>query len=432
MSIMKTLETRNGELYLGGASVASLAKKYGTPLYLMDEGEIRANCMRYESAMRKYYGENAIVLYASKAFSCKAIYRTVRDCGLGCDVVSGGELYTALAAGMEPEKIFFHGNNKTEREIREALTAGVGRIVLDSSFELGTVDRIAAELGVTAKVSVRVKPGIDAHTHDFIATGKIDSKFGVALENGEAIAFIGEILRAPHTELCGLHCHIGSQIFDTRPFVRAAEVMMAFIAEIRDTYGYTVGELNVGGGVGIKYLDSHDPLTIEENVKNTAEAVLSAAERCGLPAPRLCMEPGRSIVGDAGLTVYTVGSVKEIKNVRNYASVDGGMTDNPRFALYEAAYEAVLPCRPDAARDTVYTIAGRCCESGDILIRDISLPSLTPGELLCVLSTGAYNYSMASNYNRVPRPPVVFIRDGEDREVIRRETYADVMSKDLD
>ncbi|MBO5646319.1 MAG: diaminopimelate decarboxylase, partial [Clostridia bacterium] len=232
---MKTLETRNGELYLGGASVASLAKKYGTPLYLMDEGEIRANCMRYESAMRKYYGENAIVLYASKAFSCKAVYRTVRDCGLGCDVVSGGELYTALAAGMEPEKIFFHGNNKTEREIREALTAGVGRIVLDSSFELGTVDRIAAELGVTAKVSVRVKPGIDAHTHDFIATGKIDSKFGVALENGEAIAFIGEILRAPHTELCGLHCHIGSQIFDTRPFVRAAEVMMAFIAEIRDT-----------------------------------------------------------------------------------------------------------------------------------------------------------------------------------------------------
>ncbi|MBO5646480.1 MAG: diaminopimelate decarboxylase, partial [Clostridia bacterium] len=192
------------------------------------------------------------------------------------------------------------------------------------------------------------------------------------------------------------------------------------------------GELNVGGGVGIKYLDSHDPLTIEENVKNTAEAVLSAAERCGLPAPRLCMEPGRSIVGDAGLTVYTVGSVKEIKNVRNYASVDGGMTDNPRFALYEAAYEAVLPCRPDAARDTVYTIAGRCCESGDILIRDISLPRLTPGELLCVLSTGAYNYSMASNYNRVPRPPVVFIRDGEDREVIRRETYADVMSKDLD
>lgn len=432
MSIMKTLETRNGELYLGGASVAKLAKKYGTPLYLMDEGEIRANCMRYESAMRKYYGENAIVLYASKAFSCKAIYRTVRDCGLGCDVVSGGELYTALAAGMEPEKIFFHGNNKTEREIREALSAGVGRIVLDSSFELGTVDRIAAELGVTAKVSVRVKPGIDAHTHDFIATGKIDSKFGVALENGEAIEFIGEILRAPHTELCGLHCHIGSQIFDTRPFVRAAKVMMGFIAEIRETYGYTIGELNVGGGVGIKYLDSHDPLTIEENVRNTAEAVLAAADQYGLPAPRLCMEPGRSIVGDAGLTVYTVGSVKEIKNVRNYASVDGGMTDNPRFALYEAAYEAVLPCRPDAVRDTVYTVAGRCCESGDILIRDITLPKLTPGELLCVLSTGAYNYSMASNYNRVPRPPVVFIRDGEDREVIRRETYADVMAQDLD
>ena len=432
MSIMKTLETRNGELYLGGASVASLAKKYGTPLYLMDEGEIRANCMRYESAMRKYYGENAIVLYASKAFSCKAVYRTVQDCGLGCDVVSGGELYTALSAGMEPEKIFFHGNNKTEREIREALSAGVGRIVLDSSFELGTVDRIAAELGVTAKVSVRVKPGIDAHTHDFIATGKIDSKFGVALENGEAMAFIGEILRAPHTELCGLHCHIGSQIFDTRPFVRAAEVMMGFIADIRETYGYTVGELNVGGGVGIKYLDSHDPLTIEENVRNTAQAVLAAAERFGLPAPRLCMEPGRSIVGDAGLTVYTVGSVKEIKNVRNYASVDGGMTDNPRFALYEAAYEAVLPCRPDAERDTVYTVAGRCCESGDILIRDITLPKLTPGELLCVLSTGAYNYSMASNYNRVPRPPVVFIRDGEDREVIRRETYADVMAQDLD
>ncbi|MBR3692479.1 MAG: diaminopimelate decarboxylase [Clostridia bacterium] len=432
MNIMKTLETKNGELLLGGASVSKLAKEYGTPLYLMDEEEIRANCLRYENAIRKYYRGEALVLYASKAFSCKAIYRTVRECGLGCDVVSGGELYTALAAGMEPERIFFHGNNKTETEIREALSAGVGRIVLDSAEELRTVDRVAAELGVRAAVSVRIKPGIDAHTHDFIATGKIDSKFGVALETGEAKAFIGEILQAKHTDLCGLHCHIGSQIFDTRPFVRAAEVMMAFMAELRESYGCTIGELNVGGGVGIRYLASHDPLTIEENVKNTALAVMEAAERFNYPLPRLCMEPGRSIVGDAGLTVYTVGSVKEIPGVRNYVSVDGGMTDNPRFALYEAAYEAVLPERPEAARDTVYTVAGRCCESGDILIRDIKLPKIRPGELLCVLSTGAYNYSMASNYNRVPRPPVVFIRNGAHRPVVRRETYADVMAKDLD
>jgi len=432
MSIMKTLETRNGELYLGGASVSKLAKKYGTPLYLMDEGEIRANCMRYESAMRKYYGENAIVLYASKAFSCKAVYRTVRDCGLGCDVVSGGELYTALAAGMEPEKIFFHGNNKTEAEIREALTAGVGRIVLDSGFELGTVDRIAAELGVTARVSVRIKPGIDAHTHDFIATGKIDSKFGVALENGEAIAFIGEILKAPHTELCGLHCHIGSQIFDTRPFVRAAEVMMDFIAEIRDTYGYTVRELNVGGGVGIKYLDSHDPLTIEENVKNTAEAVLAAAERCGIPAPRLCMEPGRSIVGDAGLTVYTVGTVKRIPGYKSYVSVDGGMTDNPRYALYGSPY-TILPVDRPLGEDTErMSVVGRCCESGDILQENLPMPSdIKRGELLACLTTGAYHYSMASNYNRIPRPPIVMLRGGENYLAVRRETPEDVAGLDI-
>lgn len=430
--VMTDLTVERGELCMGGVSVAELARTYGTPLYVMDEDEIRANAGRYARAMRTYYGENALALYASKAFSCTAVYRTVQECGMGADVVSGGELYTALRAGMQPENIFFHGNNKTEREIREALQAGVGCIVLDNRTELSAVSRIAGELGVTAQVSMRIKPGIDAHTHDFIATGKIDSKFGVALETGEAMEMVGEVLKTPNVHLRGFHCHIGSQIFDCEPFVCAAEVMLGFMRDVRDRYGVTPEDLNLGGGVGIRYLKSHDPLTIEDNVRATACAVKEAAAKYGLPLPRLLMEPGRSVVGNAGLTVYTVGSVKYIPGVRNYLSVDGGMTDNPRFALYEAAYEAVLPERPEAARDTVYTVAGRCCESGDLLIRDASLPRTEPGELLCVLSTGAYNYSMASNYNRVPKPPVVFLREGKHRQVVRRETYEDIVSADVE
>lgn len=431
MFTMDCLKVKDHRLYIGGCAVSELAKEYGTPLYIMDEGEIEKNCTRYVDALKKYYGENSIACYASKAFSALQIYRLVQKAGMGVDVVSGGELYTAIKAGFPTEKIFFHGNNKTPDEIRFALRFGVGRIVVDNRDELCLLNAIAGEEGKRPEISFRIKPGIDAHTHDFIATGKIDSKFGIALETGEAKEVICYACGLKNVKVVGIHCHIGSQIFEAEPFRHAACVMMAFAADIKKACGFELSEINLGGGIGIKYLKSNDPLSIEEYIRTAAEAVKKAAIEYGISEPRIVMEPGRSIVAPAGITVYTIGSVKEIPNVRNYASVDGGMTDNPRYALYEAQYEAVLPDNPLEKGEKVYTIAGRCCESGDLLIRDIKLPELKAGMLLAVLATGAYNYSMASNYNRVPRPPVVFVKDGKSRVIVKRESYDDLVQNDL-
>ena len=421
----------NGNLEIGGCDCVALAQKYGTPLYVMDEEMIRKNCRTYKNSIEKHYDGNGLVLYASKAFSCKAIYRIAKEEGLGIDVVSGGELYTALSVGFPVEKIYFHGNNKTADELCMALENDIGRIVVDNIYELELLDRLAREYGKRPKILFRIKPGIDAHTHSFIRTGQIDSKFGVALETGEAREIIAQALKLAHVEVVGVHCHIGSQIFDSEPFQLAAERLADFIASIRDEFGITLRELNLGGGYGIKYLSDDQPISYDCYIEKVSTEIKRIASEKGVELPFVLMEPGRSIVGEAGITLYTVGAVKDIPGVRKYVSVDGGMGDNPRYALYQAEYEAAVANRPAGEPRELVTVVGKYCESGDILIKDIELPRVQPGDTLAVLSTGAYNYSMASNYNRMPRPAVVMVNQGRDTLIVRRESYEDLIRNDL-
>ncbi len=420
-----------GHLTVSGVDMVSLAKEYGTPLYVMDEALIRENCRLFRESIAQFYHGNGLVCYASKAFSCKEIYRIVQSEGLGIDVVSAGELYTARSVGFPAEKICFHGNNKTPEELRYALEQNVGRIIVDNLTELELLEQLAAEQDRTASIMLRIKPGIDAHTHSFIKTGQIDSKFGFALETGEAMAAVKEAQKLEHVELKGLHCHIGSQIFDITPFEAAAEVMLQFMADIRRETGLLVRELNLGGGFGIKYVSEDRPAPYESYMEQVAEAVKKAAARQELPVPFIYIEPGRSIVGAAGLTLYTVGGVKQIPKIRTYVSVDGGMTDNPRYALYEARYEMLLANRAAEAKTETVTVAGKCCESGDLLGKDVPLQPARPGDILAVLSTGAYNYSMSSNYNRLPKPAVVLLRDGKARIAVKRETLEDLLRNDI-
>ena len=417
----------NGNLAIGGVDVAEIAKEYGTPAYIMDENQIRSNCRVYNKAMEEYYGGNGIVLYASKALSCKYIYRVMKEENMGIDVVSGGELYTALKADFPSEKIYFHGNNKTDDELKMALESGVGRIVVDNVFELETLNKMAGEMGVTADIMFRIKPGIDAHTHSFIRTGQIDSKFGVALETGEAEEIIKTASEMPNVNVVGVHCHIGSQIFDLAPFELAAEKMMNFIGDMRDKYNISLRELNLGGGYGIKYTEQDTPIDYDKYIQAVSKVVRGISEKREISLPYIVMEPGRSITAETGLTVYKVGAVKEIPDIRTYVSVDGGMGDNPRYILYESEYEAVRVHEPLAEKTLTATIAGKCCESGDILIKDAKLPEVKAGDLIAVLATGAYNYSMASNYNRIPRLPIVMVKDGETRLAVKRESYDDLI-----
>ncbi len=420
-----------GHLTIGGCDTVELAQQFGTPLYVMDESEIRRACASYRESIERYYDGKGLVAYASKAFSCKAICRVILEEGLGLDVVSGGELYTALSAGFPPEKLFFHGNNKTPQELREALECGVGYIVVDNVFELELLGELASSQGKTANILLRIKPGVDAHTHQFIRTGQIDSKFGFALETGEAMAAVERALSLTGIHLKGLHCHIGSQIFDREPFEAAAEIMIGFLADIHDRWGRELEVLNLGGGFGIKYLSDHNPIPYDKYMEGISRVVKQACAQRGIATPLIVMEPGRSIVGAAGITLYTVGGVKEIPGIRTYVSVDGGMTDNPRYILYQSEYEALIANRADQPKDTVVTVAGRCCESGDLIGEGMPLQRTQPGDLMAVLSTGAYNYSMASNYNRVPRPAVVLVWNGTPRLVIRRECYEDLVRNDL-
>ncbi len=430
--VMDCLEiNENGNLQMGGCDLTEVAKEWKTPLYVMDEETIRTNCRVYVNAMKEYYGGHGRVLYASKALSCMAVYRIMKEEGMGVDVVSGGELYTALQAGFPAEHIYFHGNNKTEDELVLALESGVGRIIVDNIFELNTLNRLAGERGKTAEILFRIKPGIDAHTHSFIQTGQIDSKFGVALETGEAEEIIKEALFMEHISVVGVHCHIGSQIFELEPFRLAAKTMMAFLAEVKNKYGLTMKELNLGGGFGSKYVEGDTPINYDEYIRLVSETVKEESEKLGIPCPFILMEPGRSIVASAGLTIYTVGAVKEIPEIRTYVSVDGGMADNPRYIMYDAEYTAVLPGNPAGKPEMTATIAGKCCESGDILIPEAKLPKVKPGDLLAIQTTGAYNYSMSSNYNRIPRPPIVMVKDGKATLAVRRERYEDIISCDL-
>ena len=418
-------------LVIGKHDTVDLAQKYGTPLYVLDEDLIRKNCRVYKEAMDKYYGGNGLVLYANKAFCSLYTCRIVAEEGLGADVVSGGELYTAIKAGFPMDKIYFHGNNKTEEELEMAVENGVGHIICDNIYELKMLNDIAKKHGVVQSIMFRIKPGIDAHTHSFIRTGQIDSKFGVALENGEAFEIYQMAHEMSNVNPDGIHCHIGSQIFDIEPFTQAAEVMMNFAGDLKDKLGLEIKKLNLGGGYGIRYTENDDPVPYDEYIKHVSETVKETAKKREIEIPFILMEPGRSIIAPAGITLYTVGGIKDIKNVRKYVSVDGGMGDNPRYILYESEYDAVVANKADAEKTQKVTIAGKCCESGDILAKDIMMPEIEVGDTLAVLATGAYNYSMASNYNRIPRPAVIAVKDGESRVVVKRESFEDIIRNDV-
>lgn len=422
---------KNGNLEMSGCDLVETAKKFGTPTYVIDEATIRKNCRKYTDSVKKYYNDNGRVIYASKALSCKYMYKLVNEEGLGIDVVSGGEIYTALSAGFPADKIYFHGNNKTPDELEYALENGVGRIMVDNMLELERIDEIAEKLGVEANVILRITPGIDASTHDFVKTGKIDSKFGAALETGAADELVSAAVKLKNICLRGFHCHIGSQIFDFEPFEHAAEVMMNFVADVKEKYGVVTEELDLGGGFGIRYTEDDNPSDLGEYMNVVSETVKKVAEARNVELPFVIVEPGRSTVAEAGLTLYSVGNIKEIPNIRTYVSVDGGMTDNPRYILYQSKYTVVSAENPLAPRDKTVTVAGKCCESGDLIGENIQLNDVVPGEIIAVLSTGAYNYSMSSNYNRIPRPPIVVIKDGKPTEVVRRETYDDMLRCDL-
>ena len=419
-----------GHLTFAGYDTVELAEKYGTPLYLMDEDKIREHVRAYKTAMAEYFPKGSMPEFASKAFSCKQIYRIMAEEGIDIDVVSPGEIYTAVKAGFPMGNSFFHGNNKSDEDIRFAIENKVGCFVVDGEDELFALDRIAGEMGIKQNVLLRITPGIDPHTHKKISTGSVDSKFGTAIETGQAMEITKKALALKNINLCGFHCHVGSQVFDPQPFTDASEIMLEFIADVRDSLGYTAEILNLGGGLGVRYTKDDPEIDYGEKIKEIAEIIGSQCEKLNLPVPKILMEPGRSLVADAGMTLYTVGSVKEITGYKNYVSIDGGMTDNPRYTLYESPYTVILASRANDEKDYTATVAGRCCESGDLIQEDVKMPKPARGEILAVLTTGAYNYSMASNYNRVGRPPVVMLNSKQDYIAVRRETLKDICALD--
>lgn len=419
-------------LTIGGLDAVDLAAQFGTPLYVMDENLIRSIMQQYKQSVDKFYNGNGLICFASKAFSCKEIYRIAKSEGLGADVVSGGELYTAVSAGFDPANLVFHGNNKSNKELEYALEQNVGRIVVDNIEELERLSAIAKKMNKTPSIMFRIKPGIDAHTHSFVMTGQIDSKYGFALETGEAMAAVKTALKTDCVKLVGVHCHIGSQIHELEPFVAAAKVMMDFIAAVKNETGFEINELNLGGGYGIRYTDEDDRIEYPKYMEEVSAAIHAKAQEHNIKLPFILMEPGRSIVGEAGTTLYTVGAVKEIPGIRTYVSIDGGMFDNPRYILYQSKYDFVLASNTAAPADKKITVAGKCCESGDLLGEGVSFPSCVKGgDIMAVLSTGAYNYSMASNYNRNPVPPVVMVKDGNARIVVKGQTYEDLARNDI-
>lgn len=420
-----------GNLTIGGADTVELAKQYGTPLYVMDEQAVRKACQRFKNSIDKYYGGNGLACYASKAFSCLEMCRIVGSEGMGLDAVSIGELYTAVKAGFDVSKIGFHGNNKTNEELEYAVEVKVGHIIVDNISELLRLEEIAKTKNVRPDIMFRIKPGIDAHTHDFVKTGQIDSKFGFALETGEAFEAVKQAISCENVNLMGLHCHIGSQIFDIDPFEEAAKVMLNFIAKIKNELGYEIKGLNLGGGFGIKYLNEHDPAPFETYMERTSEIVKNTCSGLGIALPYIFIEPGRSIAAPAGITLYTVGARKEIPNIRTYVSIDGGMADNPRYILYQSEYEAIVANKANEERTEKVTIAGKCCESGDLIGENMPLQHAESGDIIAVCATGAYNYSMSSNYNRLQKPAVVFVNNGESRIAVKRETLDDIIRNDI-
>ena len=435
MNTRDTLKiNEKGHLEIGGADCVELAQKFGTPLYALDEAYIRKMMRVYRDTLRKEYGENSLVLYASKAFSCQAIYRIADEENIGVDVVSGGELYTALQAGFPAEKIYMHGNNKLDYEIGEALDAGIGCIVADAYSEIDKIDAEAEKRGIVQPILLRINPGIEAHTHAFVQTATTDSKFGFSVTDGTAERVTAYAMQKKNIRLDGYHCHIGSQIFEKQSFILAVEKCMDFIAKMKDELSFRLRTLNLGGGFGIWYTDEDRKISADEYAEY-AKALVSAlkeksAEK-GIELPFLVIEPGRSIVGEAGVTLYTVGAIKDIPAVKKYIAVDGGMFDNPRYALYQSKYTPVLANRATEEATEIVTIAGKCCESGDIIATNVALPQAKSGDILAILSTGAYNYSMAMNYNRNKIPPCVLVQNGQAEYIVKPQSYADINRNDV-
>lgn len=420
-----------GHLTVGGLDTVRLAEEFGAPLYVLDEERVRENCRTYVQAMAQYLPEHSMPLFAGKALCFKGLYPVLEEEGMGADVVSPGEIYTALAGGFPADKLYFHGNNKTDEDIAYALDNGVGCFIVDNHQELEALDRAAAQRGKHQRVLLRVTPGIDPHTLQAINTGRIDCQFGVPIETGQAARFVAAALTMEHLEVEGFHSHIGSQIFEAEPFCDAVDILLDFAQGLRRDLGFVARTFNLGGGFGVRYRDSDPVVDIPANIQALADHLTQGCLAKDYPLPRILLEPGRSIVADAGLTLYRVGGEKTIEGYRSYLTVNGGMTDNPRYALYQSPYTVLPANRMQEPRDFVCTIAGRCCESGDLIQENISLPHLGRDDLIAVLTTGAYNFTMASNYNRLCRPALVMVRQGKARLAVRRQTFADLVACDL-
>lgn len=421
---------KDGHLEIGGIDTVELAKKYGTPLYVYDVGIIRKNSRAFVDTFKKL-GVKAQVAYASKAFSSIAMVQVAKQENLSLDVMSQGELYTALQAGFPTEKIHLHGNNKSVEELSMAIEHNIGCIVIDNFYEIELLEKLLIQHNKKMDVLIRVTPGVESNTHHYIMTGNEDSKFGFSLNNGQADQAFKLLHQHENIHFKGLHCHIGSQIFETVGFLKAIEKLFEKLSEWKNDHNYTPDVLNVGGGFGIRYTKDDTPLPYENYVEEIVKAIQHYTDELNMSMPEIWIEPGRSIVGNAGITLYSLGSMKSIPGIREYVAVDGGMADNLRPALYDAKYEGVIANKANRSTDRIVSIAGKCCESGDMLIWDLPVPKIESGDILAVYSTGAYGYSMASHYNRLPNAAVVFVEDGQDKLVIRRETYQDVSRNDL-
>ncbi len=425
--------SEKGTLLFAGREAAELIEKYGSPLFVFDEERVRENCRSYKRALLDNFGKDALPLYASKAASFKRIYEIIAEEGLGTDVVSAGEIYTARLAGFPLSKAYFHSNNKTDADIAYAMDMGVGTFVVDNIEELEVINQTAKEKKILQRVLLRLTPGIDPHTYAAVATGNVDSKFGSAIETGQALEITREALAMENIHLSGFHCHVGSQVFDSDVFIRSSSIMLEFIRDCRAELGYSAEELDLGGGFGVRYTEADSYVNVEELIAQVASHMRHSCEILGIEMPKVRFEPGRSIVADACATLYTVGTVKRIPGYKNYVSVDGGMTDNPRFALYGSKYTIALANKMNADCDFECSVVGRCCESGDIIGEHVLLPAdVKRGDILAVFTTGAYNYSMSSNYNRVARLPVVMVdKSGKDYLAVRRETVEDIARNDI-
>ena len=430
MRLFDGMTVENGELNISGVGVSELKVQYGTPLYVYDENMLVNQCRIFINNF-KSSKFNTEVLYASKAFSCLEVLRIASREGLGVDVVSLGEIHTAYKAGYDMKRAYFHGNNKTREELQYALEVGVGTIVIDNDYEYEMINEIVRESGNTVDVLLRINTGIDAHTHEYIKTAKDDSKFGYSVYDETIYDLIADINNQSNLNFVGFHSHIGSQIFEKTSFFQAVKVVMEFTRRVQKRLGLTISVLNLGGGFGVYYTEEDRPFELAEFLREYIEVVERESDNFGLDLTKVVIEPGRSLTCNAGSTLYSVGGVKKTFAGREYVFVDGGMADNPRYALYKAKYEAMLANKMNEEADTTYTVAGKCCESGDMLVMDAKLPKAEQGDLLLVSSTGAYNYSMSSNYNRLPKLPVVFVKDGTSRLVVKGETLEDLIRQDI-